>query len=115
MLNKLDTKQKIEVIITGIGIIVLVFLILQKSHISSTPKNMPVGGQYSNAQTQGISFTSDEEKEAFIKEGWGRDPFFFEPSSTGGGIEGLVLNGILLDAQNSYAIINDNIVKIMVI
>jgi hypothetical protein len=109
---KLDTKQKIEAIITGIGIIILVFLILQRAHTPSKPKNIPAAGQDSNIQAQGISFTSEEEREAFIKEGWGRDPFFFEPSSAAGGIEGFVLNGIVWDAQNPYAIINDNIVKI---
>ena len=52
-------------------------------------------------------------KEHEVKGDWGRDPFSLSASaSLDAGLEDLILNGIMWDKDNPYAIINSDIVKV---
>ena len=111
MLEKLDKKQKTELIITVIGILFLILLIsssIKKAHIKKgvtliqSIENAPVIEPVSMAQ----GYTTTQK--------WGNDPFYPNTSFAGtvSGLAGYVLNGIVWDAENPYAIINSEIVKV---
>ena len=115
MFKNLDKRQKTELSITAIGIIFLIFLVIgniqriQKKKIAI----IKTGTKMSPSLSAPISLERGEIKESMIKDSWGRDPFFFTTSGmAGSGLEGLVLNGIVWDKDNPYAIINDDVVKI---
>ena len=108
MLKGLDSKKKIELSITGIGVIMLIYL--AASHISvkafkpvSNVKSYPVAGTAKMAAPAAGNW--DDMK-------WGRDPFLLDASNVKEqGMEELSLNGIVSDKDNSYAIINNEVVK----
>ena len=115
MRKSLAKKEKIELIITGIGVVFLIFLVIsntqrtQSKRISTNDKDKAM--VYSLFAP--ISFETAETKETEIMEGWGRDPFFLAaPGTEDIGLEGLILNGIVWDKDNPYAIVNSDIVKI---
>ncbi|MEK6733469.1 MAG: hypothetical protein AABY55_07565 [Candidatus Omnitrophota bacterium] len=113
MLKGLDNKKKIELTITGIGIIILVFLVI---------------GQVSNRRERSRPFPADKPYPALVGNGfkpfptevgavgdvkWGRDPFLLDaPDIKERGMEDMELNGIVSDRQSPYAIINNNVVKL---
>ncbi|NQT74979.1 MAG: hypothetical protein HQ566_00490 [Candidatus Omnitrophica bacterium] len=115
MLKNLDKKQKIEVIITLIGVVFLIFLIignvqkLRNKRISI----VRAGETVASSMSAPISLEVREVEESAIKEAWGRDPFFpAKAGASGAGLEGVVLNGIMWDANNPLAIINSDVVKL---
>ncbi len=115
MLKNLGKKQKIEVIIIGIGIIFLIFLII--GNVQKVRKKrmsiIKTGETVASSMSAPIFLEVEVMKESAIREDWGRDPFSFAKSTSGGaGLEGLVLNGIMWDKDNPFAIINSDVVKV---
>jgi hypothetical protein len=102
----LDTKKKTELAITGIGIIVLIFLLM--SYLPKSKDNKPA----SASRVTEVSFTSLEPGASDTKT-WGRDPFILDAANAKEQVMGdMTLNGIAADKENPYAIINNNIVKL---
>ena len=115
MLKDLDKKQRTELIITGISVIFLIFLVIGNTQKAQKKKASMIttGKTVASSLLAPISFEEKEIEESVIKEGWGRDPFLFGASTmTSFGLEGLLLNGIVWDKENPYAIINNDVVKI---
>ena len=117
MLNNLNKKQKIELAITAVGVIFLIFMLIasaaQRIHKrKKISTNMNTKSAPFLSQT--ISFGRSKLKESAIKEGWGRDPFFPGSSSiaSDSNLAGLALDGILWGSDNPYAIINNDIVTV---
>ncbi len=115
MLDNLGKKEKFELIITGIGIMFLIFMVIGNVRkIQSKKKSMDKTSKaITTSLSAPISFEALEVEESEIREGWGRDPFFLARGSTGDiGLEGLILNGVVWDKDDPYAIINSDIVKV---
>ena len=107
-----DNKKKIELAITGIGIVFLIFMAI--SHMPKHKNNKPISGSepFSGSGSAVVSFTSDERRKT-KDEKWGRDPFLLDASGVKErGMEDLELNGIVSDKQSPYAIINNDVVKL---
>lgn len=101
-----DNKKKIELAITGMGIIALVFLLI--SYLPKSKDNKLA----SASRVTDVSFTSLQPEDS-SSELWGRDPFSLDaPDIKEQGMEGLVLSGTVADKDNSYAIINNDVVKL---
>jgi type II secretory pathway component PulC len=114
MLKNLNKKQKIELIITGIGIIFLIFLVMGNLNRVQKKKRSMIkrSNRVSSSMSAPISIEKRGMKESVVKGDWGRDPFSLSTSaSLDAGLEGLILNGIMWDKDNPYAIINSDIVK----
>lgn len=114
-MKNLDKKQKTELMITSIGILFLIFLVISNTQKARKKKAFMAKASDTviSSLSVPISFEEKEIEESAIKEGWGRDPFLFGASTaTGFGIEGFILNGIVWDKDNPYAIINNDVVKI---
>lgn len=115
MLKGLDKKQKIEVTVTLIGVVFLIFLIIGNVQKARNKKLsiMRAGETVASSMSVPISLEMTEVEESAVKEDWGRDPFSFATSSDSGpGLEGLILNGIMWDAEAPYAIVNSDVVKV---
>lgn len=115
MLNNLGKKEKIEIAITGIGVIFLIFLVIGNvQKIQAKKRSMSRTGEtITSFLSAPLSFDADEIEDSEIKEGWGRDPFSLAATSIGDiGLESLILNGIMWDEDNPYAIINTDVVKV---
>ena len=113
MPERSNTKKKIELTITGIGIIALIFLLM--SYLPKSKGNKLV----SASRVTGVSFTSFQprasslELEASGSASWGRDPFLLDTPNVKEQVLGdMTLNGIVADKQSPYAIINNDIVKL---
>ena len=107
MFENIDKKQKIELIITGIGIIILISLAARYIN-RPVLKNPSIIIQ----KLEPVSpFEAAERPAPAMETKWGRDPFSLEAYSDNA-TQGLTLNGIVWDANNPYAIINNNIVKL---
>ncbi len=107
----LDNKKKIELAITGISIIVLIFLaISQVSNSKKRSRPFPANKPFSTSPAI-ISVAGEVGSGDNVK--WGRDPFFMDLNNL---IEqnmgDLTLNGIVSDKDNPYAIVNNDIVKL---
>ncbi len=106
----MDNKKKIELTITGIGIVILIFL--AASHLAGSKNNRPVEKPGSSAPLK-FSIKAAHETKSGNDEKWGRDPFLSATSDTKErGMESMVLNGVVADKQNPYAIINNDVVKL---
>jgi hypothetical protein len=105
-----DNKKKIELTITGIGIVVLIFLIA--GHMTKPKVNRHVAKTEPDLALEAAKMaTSEAGPGDDVK--WGRDPFYMDTSNAKEqGIEDIVLNGVVSDKQNPYAIINNDIVKL---
>ncbi len=116
MLKNLNKKQKIQLAITGIGVMFLIFMFIGTIQKPRIRKDIAVKVDRDSAASSltPISFGRSKMKESAIKEGWGRDPFFPGTSSVAAdsGLEGFVLSGILWNQDNPYAIINNDIVAV---
>lgn len=115
MLKNIGKKEKIELTITGIGVIFLIFLVITNVQEIQAKKKVMVKSEEEvvSSLAAPISFETLKEEESKIKEGWGRDPFVMGFSGTGeAGLEGLNLNGIVWDEDAPYAIINTDVVKV---
>lgn len=118
-MRELDNKKKIELTITGMGIIFLIFMAI--SQMPKHKNNKPVSGReaFSNQESAATSFTNDDQGESLATiEGandakWGSDPFFMDSNNAiEQGMGELILNGIVSDKDSPYAIINNEIVKL---
>ena len=110
MIKGLDNKKKIELTITGISVIILIFLIM--NHISKPKANKSISNiePYSTSEAA-ILAAPGVGSDSSVK--WGRDPFLLDTSNVKEhGMEDLVLNGIVSDRDNPYAIINNDVVKL---
>ncbi|HAZ09754.1 MAG TPA: hypothetical protein DCY56_01420 [Candidatus Omnitrophica bacterium] len=105
-----DNKKKIELTITGIGIIILIFLIANHMPKSKDNKSVSKAEPYPTSEVT-ILAVSEVGSDSSVK--WGRDPFLLDTSNVKEqGMEDLVLNGIVSDRDNPYAIINNDVVKL---
>lgn len=115
MLENLDKKQKLQVTITAIGIVFLIFLIagnVQKSY-KKRASIIDANTELSSFLSAPISLERKNIEESLVKQDWGRDPFFPSASMiSSSDLGGVVLNGIVWDKENPYAIINDDVVKV---
>ena len=113
MFKNLGKKERLELTITGIGIIFLIFLVISNVQKIRKKKSsiIKASSEVVSSLSAPISFDIAEIEESDIKEGWGRDPFFLGPPM-GATLEGLILNGIVWDENNAYAIINNDVVEI---
>ena len=105
-----DPKKRIELTITGIGVVILIFLVT--SHMSKTggSKGVSKNEAYHTSES---AMTIVSETESWDKLRWGRDPFLLDTANIQEqGTEDLALNGIIPDKQNPYAIINNEVVKL---
>lgn len=110
MLKDAESKKRIELTITGIGVIILIFLVT--SHVSK-PGVGKGASKNETYHTSESAMMAVSEPESWDKLKWGRDPFLLDTSNAKEqGMEELVLNGIMPDKQNPYAIINNEIVKL---
>jgi type II secretory pathway component PulC len=112
VLKDADVKKKIELTVTGIGVVIFIFLIISYAQKSGHKKIISKINAYP-ASTMAMT-GSLESKESWDKIKWGKDPFLMDASSLKGhqGMAGLVLNGIVSDRENPYAIINNDVVKL---
>ncbi|MFC1666752.1 hypothetical protein ACFL0P_02605 [Candidatus Omnitrophota bacterium] len=115
MFKNLDKKQKTELIITAIGIVILIFLVI--SNMQKIQKEKKTTMEMSKLAVSSllvpISIEEAELKGADIKEEWRRDPFSFAGSTMASpALDGILLNGIVWDKEYPYAIINDDVVKV---
>ena len=106
----LANRKKIELTITGLGIILFIFLII--NHIpKSKDSNIVSRVEPYVASESAIMAASKTKSGNYVK--WGRDPFLLDASNVKEqSIENLALNGIVSDKQNPYAVINNDIVKL---
>ena len=113
MFKNLDKKQKIEILITGIGILFLIFFILGSIKNTNRKKITPVKA-YNEIVAGSLAAPVSKILQYRPRESWGRDPFYPETSFGGisSNVSGFILNGIAWDAENPYAIINDEIAKV---
>ena len=110
MLKDAESKKRIELTITGIGVVILIFLVT--SHVSKpgAGKGASKNEAYHVSES---AMTAVSEPESWDKLRWGRDPFLPDTYNTKEhSMEDLVFNGIMPDKQNPYAIINNEIVKL---
>ena len=104
-----DNKKKVELIITGIGVVIFIFLVI--SHMSAKTSRPVSKTEPYPASPAVVSVAGKAELWDSIK--WGKDPFLLDASNVKGqGLEDMVLNGIVSDPKNPYAIINNNVVKL---
>jgi len=105
----MGSKKKIELIVTGIGVVILIFLIV--SHMS-IKAGRPVSKTEPYPTTPAIVSVAGEVG-SWDSVKWGRDPFLLDASNVKEqGIEDMALNGIVSDKENPYAIINNDVVKL---
>lgn len=103
-------KEQRERIITGAAVAAFIFLAISTFSKMGAKKAAapPVP-----AQSPDIAVTQTPKKPADAQkkdQEWGRDPFILGKLTAGEGI-GLALNGIIWDATEPYAIINDEVVR----
>lgn len=103
-------KQKVEIIITGVAVVLFIVLFTStlakrtKKAVTETAENLPVSEVVPPEVTKPISAKEIE---------WGRDPFVKAPErKEKEGTIGLTLEGIIWDETNPQAIINNEIVTI---
>ena len=105
-----DNKNKIELTVTGIGVVILIFLVTSHMSKSGGSKGVLKSEAYHTSES---AMTIVSEPESWDKLRWGRDPFLLDTSDTKEqGMEDLALSGIMPDKQNPYAIINNEVVKL---
>ena len=110
MLKDAESKKRIELTITGIGVVILIFLVTSHMSKSGSGKGVLKTEVYHTSES---AMTIVSEPESWDELKWGRDPFLPDTSNTKEqGMEDLALNGIMPDKQNPYAIINNEIVKL---
>lgn len=106
-------KKKIEIIVTSIGIVILIFIVVPKK--SHPPSPVKAGKEdrlrRMSAEVLTKADKSQTLKKAITAQKWGRDPFIFGETKTAE-TGGLSLNGILWDEIAPSAIINNTVVKI---
>lgn len=111
MLKDADPKKRIELTVIGIGVVILIFLVTNHMSKSGGSKGVSKNEAYHTSESAMMAVS---ESESWDKLRWGRDPFLLDTSNMQEeqGMEDLVLNGIMPDKQNPYAIINNKVVKL---
>lgn len=110
MLKDADVKQRIELTITGIGIIIFIFLIISYMPKSRDKRVVLKIEPYSASK---VAMAAASEVKSWGNTRWGRDPFLLDASNVKEqGMEDLSLNGIVSDMENPYAIINNEVIKL---
>jgi len=105
-------KKNIELLVTGVGVIILIFLIANYAAESKSEKAVSKTVSLPALESAMPSFAGNGQLDE-SDERWGRDPFL--PDSTNlkeQSPEDMALNGIVADKANPYAIINNDIFKI---
>ena len=108
---KIGAKNKIELTITSIGVVIFVFLI---TNYLSRPINRRVVPKPVPYVTLGSVMPAVTETVSGDNTRWGRDPFSLGASNVQrqGNMEDIALNGIMADKESPYAIINNDVVKL---
>lgn len=110
MSKNAESKKRIELAVTGIGVVILIFLIAGHMAKPGAIKSVSKNEVYHTSES---AMMAAPEPESWDKLRWGRDPFLPETSKTQEhGTEDLALSGIMPDKQNPCAIINDEVVKL---
>jgi hypothetical protein len=111
-IKEADVKKKIELAVTGLGVVIFIFLIISYTQKPGHKKIASKINTYS-ASTMAMA-GSLESKESWDNIKWGKDPFLMDTPDLKEhqDMEGLVLNGIVSDRENPYAIINNEIIKL---
>lgn len=113
MSKNLNKKQKIELTITAIGILFLIFLI--PARLKDVCSNKIAQDKSYNKTATTLSESPISGIEGYNPtENWDKDPFYPDIpfAGNGSGVTGFILNGIVWDSEIPYAIINDEIVKV---
>jgi len=111
MLKGQLNKKNIELAVTGISVIILIFLIMNHMPKSKDNKSVSKAEPYPTLEV-GFEVTNNERRTT-NDEHWGRDPFLLDASNVKEqGMEDMALNGIVSDKENPYAIINNDVVKL---
>ncbi|PIW68467.1 MAG: hypothetical protein COW10_02425 [Candidatus Omnitrophica bacterium CG12_big_fil_rev_8_21_14_0_65_42_8] len=106
-----DNKKKIELTITGISVIILIFLIA--NHMPKSKDNKSVSKVEPYPTSEAGFEVMNNERRAASDENWGRDPFLLDTSNVKEQVLGdMTLNGIVADRESPYAIINNDVVKL---
>ncbi len=114
-MKNLHKKERIELTITCIGVIFLIFLVIRGAQRIQVKKNSmnKTGKAVTSSMSEPVSFKRAEVERSKIEKGWGRDPFFLATANAGNTELGdLIVNGIVWDEKNPYAIINTDVVKV---
>ena len=111
---KITKKERIELIIIGLALVILI-VYLANLFIKSKEAKSP-GSDLSRIASKGREPYSVSKKAAAETKRkdltWGRDPFMLgDKGEKGERPEQLVLDGIIWDKTNQYAIINNEVVK----
>jgi hypothetical protein len=111
-MKEADVRKKAELAVTGIGVVIFIFLIISYAQKPGHKNIAPKINTYA-ASTMAMA-GSIESKESWDKIKWGKDPFLMDTPDLKEhqDMAGLVLNGIVSDKQNPYAIINNEIIKL---
>lgn len=117
----MDNKKNIELTITGVCVIILIFLTVNNMpkprHNKPVSKAEPYPASESAilAASEAGSEVTNNERRTTNDEHWGRDPFILDTSNINikeQSVDDLVLNGIVSGKENPYAIINNDVVKL---
>lgn len=111
MLKDLENKKKIQLAITGIGIIILIYMVANNA---SRPKHITKpASEVAPNTTLELSMAASLKASLGDKVKWGRDPFLLDASKAKErGMEDLTLSGIVAGEQIPYAVINNEVVKL---
>ncbi|PIP68653.1 MAG: hypothetical protein CO035_05090 [Candidatus Omnitrophica bacterium CG_4_9_14_0_2_um_filter_42_8] len=112
MLKDAEAKKRIELAVTGISVVILIFLVTSHMSKPGSGKGVSKNEAYHTSES---AMTIVSEPESWDKLRWGRDPFLLDASTNSiqeQDVEDLALNGIMSDKQNPYAIINNDVVKL---
>lgn len=109
-----NRRIKILIILSMAAVFSLIYGILTPSKIrrelSKEPNLGP--GSFQKAGPEPRLFVAARRTRKSNFSSWGSSPFSFSASSRSGGLEGIILNGIVWDKNNPYAIVNNDVVKV---
>ncbi|NQT06972.1 MAG: hypothetical protein HQ575_05470 [Candidatus Omnitrophica bacterium] len=102
-------KKHMEMAITGAAVIAL--LIILANTFMSPEKNATKSSSEELDSQKGKPADNKSADVAAKDKDWGRDPFGLEKLPEEESVVSFVLNGIIWDEDNPYAIINDEVVR----
>ena len=112
-------KSTIEIIITSVLIIILIFSVSnifksrKKRLAKKRPAEIATVKQKKPEVSAALAKVTYEDLEERVKElEWGRNPFVYKPTYSVGAQGDLILDGIVWDKQNPKAMINELIVGV---
>jgi len=109
---KIGAKNRIELTITGIGVVIFIFLVM--NYLSRPQMDRRVVPKAESYVTLESGMPAVSETVSGDDMSWGRDPFLLGSSNVQrpGNMGDMALNGIMADKENPYAIINNDVVKL---